>query len=176
MQAQAAQDTAKAERERLIAEHLKSGDITPAEALTIRGVDATGAQLPGGPWSPARVEGFVARRQALLGKNAAVSGVRMAGLTQVETPAGQAGAQGGASAGTPTTAPQVLDMRGVSLQQGQVPKLVVGHGQRAAAPEAALVADLAQRLGIPPEKILAGTEAVLAAVPGGANAEQISAA
>lgn len=176
VQAQAAQDTAKAERERLIAEHLKSGDITPAEALTIRGVDAMGAQLPGGPWSPARVEGFVARRQALLGKNAAVSGVRMAGLTQVETPAGQAGAQGGASAGTPTTAPKVLDMRGVSLQQGQVPKLVVGHGQRAAAPEAALVADLAQRLGIPPEKILAGKEAVLAAVPGGANAEQISAA
>lgn len=199
-----AAEQANVRREELLATYLQQGAITPAEAVTVRGMTVTGQAAKDGPWSPERLERYVATRQARTG-GPVVPVAQVAALRQVP-PAQVAAAQAAqaqnapapaarraapyagnglivqsATGGQPAApaapaAAQVDALRSTSLQQGQPPRLRVAD----AAPQGAgpTVESLAARLsgvtGLSTEAILRSVPQVLSAKPPSEGAETIN--
>ena len=198
-----AAEAQNARREELLASYLQSGAITPAEAVIVRGASVTGQPTKDGPWTPERLERYVATRQVRTGGPvvpvAAVAALRQVPPAQVAAaqaaqaqnapaPARRAApyAQNGlivqSATGGQTAAPaapaaaQVDALRSTSLQQGQPPRLRVAD----AAPQGAgpTVESLAARLssvtGLSTEAILRSVPQVLSAKPPSEGAETIN--
>ena len=198
-----AAEAQNARREELLASYLQSGAITPAEAVIVRGASVTGQPTKDGPWTPERLERYVATRQVRTGGPvvpvAAVAALRQVPPAQVAAaqaaqaqnapaPARRAApyasnglivqsATGGQTAAPAAPAPAQVDaLRSTSLQQGQPPRLRVAD----AAPQGAgpTVESLAARLssvtGLSTEAILRSVPQVLSAKPPSEGAETIN--
>ena len=198
-----AAEAQNARREELLASYLQSGAITPAEAVIVRGTSVTGQPTKDGPWTPERLERYVATRQVRTGGPvvpvAAVAALRQVPPAQVAAaqaaqaqnapaPARRAAPYAGnglivqSATGGQTAAPaapaaaQVDALRSTSLQQGQPPRLRVAD----AAPQGAgpTVESLAARLssvtGLSTEAILRSVPQVLSAKPPSEGAETIN--
>ena len=198
-----AAEAQNARREELLASYLQSGAITPAEAVIVRGASVTGQPTKDGPWTPERLERYVATRQVRTGGPvvpvAAVAALRQVPPAQVAAaqaaqaqnapaPARRAAPYAGnglivqSATGGQTAAPaapaaaQVDALRSTSLQQGQPPRLRVAD----AAPQGAgpTVESLAARLssvtGLSTEAILRSVPQVLSAKPPSEGAETIN--
>ena len=200
-----AAEQANTRREELLASYLQSGALTPAEAVTVRGATVTGQASKEGPWSPERLERYVATRQARTGgpivpvaQVAALRQVSPAQVAAAQAAQGQApapahrapapyarnglivqSATGGAQeqSAAPQAA-QVEAVRSTSLMQGQPPRLRVAD----AAPQGAgpTVESVASRIaavtGLSQEAILRSVPQVLAAKPPSEGAESINTA
>jgi len=201
-----AAEQANVRREELLATYLQQGAITPAEAVTVRGMTVTGQAAKDGPWSPERLERYVATRQARTGGPvvpvATVAALRTVPAAQVAAaqaaqdpqpaqrgarPAPYAqnglivqpatGPQGAAAPSAPT-AEQVNAVRSTSLMQGQPPRLRVAD----AAPQGAgptiesVAARIAAVTGVSQENILRSVPQVLNSKPPSEGAENINTA